>query len=239
MNQSELSGFITPIAQNIHNTTGVLSGVFYPLNSNPKGYISGADTGFFKTQSDLDTLYYQTIAYVDSRYYLKTNPSGYLSSSPQSQPFSVNCSSGAASEYFAFPITFSGIPRVICSFVNSIDSNSYLLKISGVSTVGFYATYSDNIAKTGYTLDVIADYSPYNPKSYSFEVFCTSGVEKQFVTFPLPFATKPRVICSFLNDVDSSFYGFSISGVNTSGFTVNYSDTIGGSFYKLEVMAEV
>jgi hypothetical protein len=73
-NQPEFSGYTVQVIQNYLNgnpalpSTGVLSGVFYPLKSNPSGFVTSGQTGIFKTQIDLDSLYTQTIAYVAENY---------------------------------------------------------------------------------------------------------------------------------------------------------------------------
>lgn len=62
------------------SATGHFTGVFYPRNSNPSSFITSGQTGVFKTQQDLDTLYYATLSYVSSYFYPNSNPNNYLSS---------------------------------------------------------------------------------------------------------------------------------------------------------------
>ena len=51
VNQSELSGFVSPMIQSGMAATGQFTDVFYPRNSNPLGYITSGQTGVFKTVS--------------------------------------------------------------------------------------------------------------------------------------------------------------------------------------------
>jgi len=73
----------------------------------------------------------------------------------------------------------------------------------------------------------------------SFLVNCSSGVDTQFVNFPFPFTGIPNINCSFLNNIDNNIYYFGISGVNTTGFYVNYSDTVAKTGYKLSVITDL
>jgi hypothetical protein len=156
MNQAELSGFIVPIVLGFMSGTGSLSGSFYPLSSNPSGYVQ---SGAFIAQIDLDSAIYQALNYVSQNYYLSSNPSGYLRASDITHvttSFRVNCTSGAGSQYVAFPFSFTGTPTVSCSFINNLDQNLYYVGASGVNTSGFFVNYSDTISNTGYQLGVIA-----------------------------------------------------------------------------------
>jgi hypothetical protein len=83
ISQSEISGYCSQVTSGILanvNTvvapTGKLTGAFYPLNSNPQNY---AKSGDFSTQTDIDGSIAQNNAYINSTYYPRTNPSGYVS----------------------------------------------------------------------------------------------------------------------------------------------------------------
>lgn len=157
MNQSDLSGFVIPIILNYLTGTGSLTGTFYPLKQNPSGYLQ---SGAFISQVDLDSAVAQTLNLISELYYPLSNPSGYLTAADVTHvttAFSVNCTSGATTQYVSFPLIFTGIPTVNCSFVNNYDQNLYYFGVSGVNTSGFYVNYSDTIATTGYKLGVIAD----------------------------------------------------------------------------------
>lgn len=159
MNQTELSGFISSIVVALLSNTGSLSGVFYPLKTNPSGYLQ---SGAFISQLDLDSAVAQTLSYVAENYYLQSNPSGFITGGGggglgDAQAFSVNCMSGVDSQQIAFPVAFTGIPQINCSFLNNVDSNIYYLGISGVSTTGFAINYSATISNSGYKLSILAE----------------------------------------------------------------------------------
>jgi len=168
LNSSELSGYISLVCQNLLSgvtgiQTGNLTGAFYPLNGNPSGFVVSGQTGIFMTQSNLDSLYSQTISYVAANYYPISNPSGYISSAtiPAILSFVTGCSSGASSEFIPFysggaPYTFSNTPRVVCSFQNAVDSNIYFTSIGNILPYGFYINYSQPIAQNGYYLNVVS-----------------------------------------------------------------------------------
>jgi hypothetical protein len=168
LNSSELSGYISLVCQSLLSgvsgvQTGNLTGVFYPLTGNPSGFVVSGQTGIFMTQSNLNSLYSQTISYVAANYYPVSNPSGYISSAtiPAILSFVTGCTSGANSEFINFysggsPYTFSNTPRVVCSFQNSLDSDMYATSLGGILPYGFSISYSQPIEKSGYYLNVLA-----------------------------------------------------------------------------------
>lgn len=79
LNKPELSGYIVEVIGEIPQT-GDLTGFFYPLDSNPNGYVTTGETGTFATQSDLDSNYASILAQVGLQYYSSSNPSGYITS---------------------------------------------------------------------------------------------------------------------------------------------------------------
>lgn len=245
INQGEISGYILQIIQGyLSNSgspiapTGNLTGSFYPLLQNPSGYeISGA----FATQEDIDSSATQTLSYVANNYYPDTNPNGYISQG-SNLTFSLqfNCTSGVQSDYVAFPFAFTGGPKVSCIFVNNVDTNEYYVNASNISNTGFQVTYSNFLTKTGYLLDILingypAVLQPYNSPT-SFIANCTSGAQSQFITYPSGLTYTPKVTCVFVNNIDSNNYYLTLSGVNNSGFYVNYSNVLGASGYQLDVM---
>ena len=61
-----------------------------------------------------------------------------------------------------------------------------------------------------------------------------SGVENQLITFPTILNTIPEGIsCEMENNVDYLIYSYGISRVTTSGFNINFSDTLSSNGYKL------
>ena len=156
MNQTELSGFIVPIIQSFLSGTGALSGSFYPLMTNPSGFLQ---SGAFLAQVDLDSAIYQTLSYIAQNYYLSSNPSGYLRSSDithVTSSFNVNCTSGVSTQFVNFSTPFTGAPVVNCSFINNIDDKFYCCGVSGINTGGFYVNYSETIGNSGYQLGIMA-----------------------------------------------------------------------------------
>ena len=84
LNNPELSGYIELIIGRritgvVLSGTGLLTGEFYPLHSNPSGYLTGVNTGDFVTNSSLAVSQTNVLNTVGSLYYLKSNPSGFIS----------------------------------------------------------------------------------------------------------------------------------------------------------------
>jgi hypothetical protein len=171
LNQPELSGYTVQIIQQYLTgvspaQTGTLTGVFYPLNNNPSGYITTGQTGNFATIANVNSSYSQAVSYVASNYYPNTNPNNYLSSTSLPSPifvFSTGIKSGVQTEFIAFPnfsyggslYTFTSTPKVILTFSNSLDGNVYNVTATGIATYGFYASYSATIRVSGYSLNAI------------------------------------------------------------------------------------
>src|SRR5438045_7123902 len=91
LNNAEVSGYVVEILKkyfvtgtgiNVSNT-GSLSGSFYPLGSNPSGYVTGSvvytsQTGLFVDTSVLAVAQANILNQVSGLYYPLTNPSGYI-----------------------------------------------------------------------------------------------------------------------------------------------------------------
>lgn len=187
VNQSELSGFVSPMIQSGMAATGQFTDVFYPRNSNPLGYITSGQTGVFKTQEDLDTLYYATLSYVSSNFYPSSNPSNYLSAT--NCQFFLTTGNQIIS---GFPTFASGINlnnflynqgALIANFDNlnsslSLGINSYFTSgiegalalgygakvIGGLSTAIGYGAYASGAASTA------VGYSSYSSSDNSFVI---------------------------------------------------------------------
>jgi hypothetical protein len=69
-----ITGSVTGIATN----TGVLVSVFYPLTSNPSGYVTSGQITGFATRLDVTGNNQNLLAYIDSIYYPRVNPSGFI-----------------------------------------------------------------------------------------------------------------------------------------------------------------
>jgi hypothetical protein len=86
LNQVEISGWVEEIIGKratgfLTTGTGILTGAFYPLNSNPSGYLTGVQTGDFVTNSALAISQQNLLNASSGLFYLKTNPSGYITQS--------------------------------------------------------------------------------------------------------------------------------------------------------------
>ena len=114
--------FITtsnPVIQTAFTDTGSLTGLFYPLNSNPSGYFSA---------------YNQSGAYI----------------------FRTTINSGVNQQYITFPAELDQNARVISALNTEFGSSIFVQETSGISSVGFWAIFSDNIDNSGYYLDTMA-----------------------------------------------------------------------------------
>jgi len=67
-----------------------------------------------------------------------------------------------------------------------------------------------------------------------FSTTLSSGVESQIINYPRALSSNPSsVTCEIENNVDSLIYSYVLSSVNTGGFTINFSDYLSSTGYKL------
>lgn len=87
LNQPEVSGFVVGILNGVLATgtltgvapnTGSLTGVFYPISSNPLNYLTPSQTGNFVDLHSLTGNNINLLTEVDTLYYPRSNPTGYL-----------------------------------------------------------------------------------------------------------------------------------------------------------------
>jgi len=223
-NQTEFSGYIVQIIQNYLNaspslsSTGTLSGVFYPLYNNPSGYINSGQTGIFKTATDLNSLYAQTLNYVSQNYYLNSNPSGFLT--------------GVNTGFFATTGFVTGISGYLVSLiqssnngVSSLNSLSGTLTLSGagnvyVSNVGQTIIFSGSGSLGGGTGNYIT--------SDQTGIFVTTGQTGNFITNGQTgtFITTSQTGLFYSSSNPSGFItGINLSSYVTTGQTGNFVTT--------------
>lgn len=89
------------------------------------------------------------------------------------------------------------------------------------------------ITKSG--LDAVSGYFE-NENTIGYSHPLTSGNDNYFVNYPNVLISNPRSVnCVFQNAVDDILYYFSISGVNRTGFHINFSDTLDNNGYFLNI----
>src|SRR5688572_5138713 len=95
LNKQEVSGYAVEIIRQFLSTgtgisvvsTGNLTGTFYPLKSNPSGYITGTQTGFVQKSEtgnlvdavDLAVTENSILSQASGLYYKLSNPNNYIS----------------------------------------------------------------------------------------------------------------------------------------------------------------
>lgn len=126
---------------------------------------------------------------------------------------------------------------------------SGLFNISGAGAVTITSTgntlivsapLSTGAVQTGSLTGVFYPLSQ-NPANYitgngiiNLKTNLNSGVNQQVITYNHILSNQPSsIVCSFQNDIDNYSYYYSISSVNISGFTVNFSDYLNNSGYIL------
>lgn len=109
-----------------------------------------------------------------------------------------------------------------------LTSGSASLLYYPLSNPSGFATGIDNSS-----LVLKSDFNTYTGKFIKFSTILTSGNQSQIISYPFVLSSIPIINCDFQNDQDIYIYNHSISGVNTSNFTVLFSDALSATGYKL------
>lgn len=119
LNQPELSGYIVDVflkylksgtVTGIATNTGQLTGQFYPLRTNPSGYLTTGNLTGYASTSYVTSSDSSILAYVDNTFYPLSNPSGFITSGDWS---GLGTSTGDFNIVGVAGITVTGIDNVI------------------------------------------------------------------------------------------------------------------------------
>jgi hypothetical protein len=178
--------FLTPSSTGgfVNSTqTGLLTNVFYPLNTNPAGYItSSSNVGVRSLQTTgafpsgivsgnvviSGTSIISVTTGVNGTIVVSGNTGAYANFATQSQItllsggqaviFDSGIKSGVVRQTFQFPITFNQPPFVFTQlkYLGNTGIGYPVVGISGVTTSGFSGVYSLPFSGTGYVLSIWA-----------------------------------------------------------------------------------
>jgi hypothetical protein len=147
LNKPELSGYIVEVIGEIPNT-GNLTGSFYPLNSNPSGFVTTSQTGDFITQIDLDSNYYNTLVYVGQNYYPSNNPSGYVANLSPIVYATGNQTISGVKNFNSRPLV-NGVPVLIYGEGSGSGSLSGAVLLVGDQTISGVKTFANQVNVLG------------------------------------------------------------------------------------------
>lgn len=228
------SGYITGV------NTGVLSFAFYPLSSNPSGYVTGSvvrpsDTGAFYPRSNpsgfitgVDTsllvLKSETGAYTGLFYPLASNPSGYLISSALSSYATqsyVNSVSGVIRTDISAIQSLTG-GFVTGSVVRPSETGNFLTSgsLSSYATTGYVNTASGAIRSDISVLQTATGllYPRTNPSGYITGIntssFVTTGQTGSYTGAFYPLYSNPS---GYITETDLNLYATEIFVTDSSG----------------------
>lgn len=230
---SNPSGYITGVSTGNFITTSQ-TGQFYPSN-NPNGYITGINTGNFITSS------------MTGNFYPNYNPSGYITGLNTGSFITINQTG------IFINTSMTG------NFVNTsmLNATGNILSIwTGSSTGIFYpmtgnpsgyltSSSTGNFVTMGQTGNFITTnqtgaFSALSTQtgSYLFNTSVSSGVNQQFVSFPSNLGNNPYVICSLANS-GTEIISVQPSGIVSSGYWAQFSNTIDSNHYTLTTLASL
>jgi len=138
VNQPELSGYTVQIIQNYLTgnisfpQTGYYTGIFYPLLSNPSGYVTTGQTGIFTTQIDINSSAAQTLNYVSNNFVSNSGATVFVTTGYLTEY--VNTYVSGASGYLQ-----SQINSLSGTLTGGYATTGSLISLSGTIT-GNYAT---------------------------------------------------------------------------------------------------
>jgi hypothetical protein len=176
LNQTEVSGYTVEIIRKYLITgtgianTGALTGVFYPLNSNPSGYstsgqfVTTGQTGAFVDTTMLAIDDSNLLSIVSGLYYRKTNPSGYISqTTADSSYLKYNSPNNSGNVLFFEPsgsfyvFEFKTGQSFVIRGTNFSQINPYGTNNAGTPNITGFSIYSSDIKLNNRTVATITD----------------------------------------------------------------------------------
>ncbi len=244
---TDVAGVQTQVTT-INSWTGTTTGIFYPLNSNPSGYLTSAPsnpagvTGIRAIGSSpltglIDLVGAGTVRVLQSGNGFQI--SGGAATSGDSLPFvfgNINISSGVEeSQFIQFKQNFSASPIVLGNLLNNSGDPIVGYHTSGVSTSGFFLSLSDSVLTQNYFFHYLATTGSgfYNIGSTSSSIVIISGSGGTGGGANIVGGTSGQFLTK-ASDSDNDFewtsvlLGGSYSGAAVSPFTpnANFGNTV-------------
>ena len=73
-------------------------------------------------------------------------------------------------------------------------------------------------------------------QNYSWVTGLASGINTQFISYPIAVSSLPTTITPFLqNSIDNYIYLYNVSNITQTGFSINFSDNLKSTGYNLSV----
>jgi hypothetical protein len=122
-------------------------------------------------------------------------------------------------------------------FLNSLSglSTGLINQLSGEFDRKLYLTGS-NLQTQINNISLNTGRFLYTGDILRYNTYLTSGLEGEFIQYPVLFATKPKAInCEIENNIDSFIYSTTLGSVTNSGFFIYYSDNLSATGYKLYI----
>jgi hypothetical protein len=229
-------------------STGILLNVFYPLNSNPSGYITSGQTGQFQTS--LFGVVFQTgnqiisglkdfssgiaVSFIsgDSNYQGMIDSNGIVSidwtsrvledgGQVQSLDWNARILKDAFQNYsiqYSDRFLRDAAQNYVLDWNNKILSGNWTAQSLSVS--GQSVVTINNLSATG------AIFAAYTGNILNFITgISPTGFDNYAISFPKNFSSVPKVNCT-LENTGLYLYSFEISNRTTSGFAIYFSDMI-------------
>ena len=200
--------------------TGYLFNQIGQLQGNITGIVSGGSgvaTGYLSGYLN------QPSGYTISTTGLVSGFSGYVPIGQGIRVFQNTLPSGADNYFIPFPSIFNSTPVVFTELQDNLSILTH--EVSGISSSGFYSSFSIPIPSTGYVLTSLA--APVQTSS-DLEFFKTGipiNTDNFYVNFLNSFTSIPKVFCQIENPPNDIF-SYGISNVSQTGFNITFSNRV-------------
>lgn len=184
----------------------------------------------------------------NNSYYLNSNPSGFITIADLTSKFVTqqdSLPSGASLYRINFPSTLVAAPSTITNqLLNSVSGvSSFTHIIKSIDTSGFYIEFSNNLS-TGYSLmsnyvsgsEIVGAFLEAGENNNGIIIHqrdaLDSGSNNYRINFPSIIFAPTSLSTELLNvDTGSPIYSSIIRAVDTSGFNIQFTNTLGTGYY--------
>ncbi len=220
-----LSGFVTGVSGSLHDQIATSAAGVTSINGE-SGALTIVGAGGVSVSTNGQTI---TVSGSASTGSMMSDLYAFLSPIP----------TGVDNYFVSFQGNVFSIPPIVTTTLETaLTTAGYFSAISGRSTTGFYALFSDIVLEQGLYLDVLAQGNMASATVLAFLTGIPTGSDTYLINFPgFTFGTPPYVVVTTELNGSSNYYGVVISGRSTTGFYALFSDIVTDSGVYLDVIA--
>jgi hypothetical protein len=237
------AGFTLPL------TYSLLASNFYPLDSNPSGYITTGQVPIIKVtgSNPITGVNFSGLGgtqVIWSGNYILISGAGQGGSTVINTDvnlgFMSQIPSGIDKYYIGLQSPLASPPIIGLTLETQGSNNAYFTAVSGRSTTGFWALLSDFTTEADLWLNVLVQGTGIAISGIAYASGIPTGIDQYFFLYPnnYTFANSPKVNVTMETAYNNSYYGVMISGRTISGFWGLFSDIVLETGFYLNVIAK-